>query len=117
MKDLVLASKSPRRAELLAQMGYDFDTVVSNIDEDAVTAPSPAELVRKLAEEKAKGALMICGDGHIIIAADTVVEVGGSILGKPKDESDARRMLSELSGSRHTVHTGLCVLRGKEIVY
>lgn len=98
-------------------MGYDFDTVDSNTDEDAITAPTPSELVRKLAEAKAQSARAICGDGHIIIAADTVVEVNGHILGKPKDESDARRMLSELSGSTHTVHTGLCVLRGDECVY
>ncbi|MGI6203136.1 MAG: Maf family protein [Eubacteriales bacterium] len=114
---MVLASKSPRRAELLAQMGYDFDTVDSHIDEDMITASSPCEFVRKAAEAKASGALALCGDGHIIIAADTVVELAGCVLGKPKDEQDARRMLSELSGSQHTVHTGLCVLSGNERVY
>jgi len=117
LKEIVLASKSPRRAELIAQMGYDFDTVDSHIDESTITAPTPAELVKKLAEAKAFAALGICGDGHIIIAADTVVEVCGNILGKPRDEADARRMLSELSGSRHAVHTGLCVLNGKNIAY
>ena len=98
-------------------MGYDFDTVDSHIDEDMITASSPCEFVRKAAEAKASGALALCGDGHIIIAADTVVELAGCVLGKPKDEQDARRMLSELSGSQHTVHTGLCVLSGNERVY
>jgi septum formation protein len=117
LKEIVLASKSPRRAELLRQIGYDFDVVDAHIDEDAISSPRPYELVQLLAAEKAESALALCGEGHIIIAADTVVELNGKVLSKPGDADSARQMLSELSGSEHVVHTGLCVYSGKKRVY
>jgi MAF protein len=116
-KKIILASKSPRRAELLSRMGYDFDVVDAGIDENKITADSPAELVKLLAAAKAEGARALFGGNHIIIAADTVVDLNGEVLGKPKDEDDARRMLRALSGTKHYVHTGLCVLDGGRQVF
>ena len=121
MKKIILASKSPRRAELLSRMGYDFDAVDTGVDESKISAPSPVELVKLLAIAKAERAHELYGlsDGgkHIIIAADTVVDCGGRILGKPADGADAKRMLRGLSGTRHFVHTGLCVTSGGKAVF
>jgi len=112
LKRIILASKSPRRAELLTRMGYEFDVIDSGVDESGISASSPAELAKLLASAKAEGAAALCGGRHIIIAADTVVDLNGEALGKPADEGDARRMLRALSGAKHFVHTGLCVLDG-----
>ena len=114
---IILASKSPRRLELLTMLGYDVMTIVSDVDEDAITADSPALLASKLAHEKATAVAGEVGATELpIVAADTLVEINGEILGKPKSEDDARRMLKMLSGNPHYVHTGISViLKGKEI--
>ncbi|MBQ8254387.1 MAG: septum formation protein Maf [Clostridia bacterium] len=117
IKDIILASKSPRRYELLTMLGYNVKTVVSDVDEDAISAETPALLAAKLAHTKATAVMNDIGKTDLpIVAADTLVEASGEILGKPKDESDARRMLKLLSGSSHYVHTGISViLNGNEI--
>lgn len=102
----ILASKSPRRIELLRQLGFEFDVIPSEISEDLIEGEPPHEHVIRLAEAKA---LEI---GHRypdrwIIAADTIVLINGSILGKPKDRDEALDMLSRLSGQEHLVLTGI----------
>ncbi len=117
IKDVILASKSPRRYELLSMLGYNVKTIVSEVNEDAITAETPALLASKLAHAKALAVANEVGQTDLpIVAADTLVEIGGEILGKPKNEADARRMLTMLSGNAHSVHTGISViLNGKEI--
>ena len=117
IKDVILASKSPRRYELLSMLGYNVKTIVSDVDEDAITAETPVLLASKLAHAKACAVADEVGKTVLpIIAADTLVEINGEILGKPKNESDARRKLALLSGNVHYVHTGISViLNGKEI--
>jgi septum formation protein len=117
IKDVILASKSPRRYELLSMLGYNVKTIVSDVDEDAITADTPSLLASKLAHAKALAVANDVGETDLpIIAADTLVEINGEILGKPKSEADARRMLKMLSGEPHYVHTGISVImNGKEI--
>lgn len=110
----ILASASPRRRELLEQVGMEFDVFVTNADESKIDKNLPPELyVAELAMTKAAaaaGALKNERDA-LIISADTVVCLDGKILGKPKNEEDAYLMLSELSGKIHKVYTGICVMR------
>jgi septum formation protein len=108
--NLVLASGSPRRSELLARLGVPFDVVPADVDETPLTGERPLELVRRLAVAKAAAV-----DGDPVLAADTTVEVDGEILGKPVDADDARRMLARLSGRSHRVHTGVAVRRGGQV--
>src|SRR5512136_1865496 len=105
---LILASKSPRRYELLKQVGLDFDVIPSRVEEDFVTGESPRKHVLRLAEAKA----VDVGNQHPdrwIIAADTIVCVDHSILGKPKNREEAKKMLRRLSGKEHRVLTGFSV--------
>lgn len=104
----ILASMSPRRRELLSAMGLNFDVCPADIDEN-IGITDPKLLVRELALLKAGHiAKEHVGENVIVIAADTVVAADGEILGKPKDEDDAFRMLTMLSGRKHTVYTGYC---------
>ena len=113
--DIILASQSPRRRELLERMGVgDFRIVTPDIDEQMDRDLPPGELVGRISLEKALAVQAQEGKGPIIIAADTVVALDGVVLGKPADELDAFKMLSTLSGCRHQVYTGLTVLRGEE---
>ncbi len=106
--DWILASASPRRKELLAELIEKFDIIPSQADEN-VTADSPRELVEILAERKAlEVALRRENEGKIVVGSDTVVAFENQVLGKPKDEADAERMLSMLSGRAHAVYTGVC---------
>jgi len=109
---VVLASGSPRRAAILRRLGIEPDVRPADVDETVGAGESAADLVERLATAK----LTACADVPppssqpvLIIAADTVVEVGGSILGKPEGKADAERMLALLSGRRHRVITGLAV--------
>ena len=104
---LILASGSPRRRELLGRMGYTFEICAPDVDEH-VTGHA-RDIVRTLAERKA---LAAAGhyDGGIVIASDTLVSLDGKPLGKPEDESDAKRMLRALSGRVHEVFSGVCVM-------
>ena len=113
--DIILASQSPRRRELLERMGVgDFRIVTPDIDEQMDRELPPGELVGRISLEKALAVQAQEGKGPIIIAADTVVALDGAVLGKPADELDAFKMLSTLSGCRHQVYTGLTVLQGEE---
>ena len=111
MKNLILASGSPRRKELLSLYTTDFTICVSDFDESGVTAPTPAQLVEKLARGKC---LAVAKDhpGAVVLGCDTVVDVGGEVFGKPHSVEDAKRMLRALSGATHEVHTGVCVSDG-----
>jgi septum formation protein len=102
---LTLASASPRRHELLATLGLDFNIVVPKIDE----TPQPDEKPRTFAERMAKEKADAVEAGGIIIAADTIVVQGEMILGKPTNEQHATDMLRTLSGAMHEVITGVCV--------
>lgn len=114
MSEIILASASPRRRELLSNMGLDFSVVVSEADEASVDCDVPPGIyVQELALLKAASTakkIMESRDA-VVISADTVVVSNGKILGKPSDEAEAERMLSELSGRTHQVFTGFCVLR------
>lgn len=116
MKDIVLASGSPRRREILTNLGLDFDVFISEADEESVSPDgiSVGVYVQELAILKASAAAkLISGEDVLIIAADTVVALGDKIYGKPKNEEDAKEMLLELSGKSHSVFTGVCVMRAK----
>lgn len=116
-KKIILASKSPRRKELLSEMGITFDIYSKEIEEHLDPDVEPARAVEKLAEEKAQAVFDECWDA-IVIGADTVVCVDHEILGKPKDREDARRMLEKLSGSTHQVIGGVALLsKEKRIVF
>jgi nucleoside triphosphate pyrophosphatase len=108
--DLVLASASPRRAELLKSAGFQFSVTAAAINETARPGESPEEYVRRLAREKAMAAA-ITVPGATILGADTTVVVDDEILGKPGDAREARRMLRRLQGRRHYVFTGVAVWR------
>ena len=111
MKPLILASASPRRAELLRAAGIEFDVVPANADETIHPGDTPEAYVRRVAEAKAS-AVMRRANGRRVLAADTVVVVGDVILGKPLDRDDARRMLRMLSGRSHEVLTAVALSRG-----
>lgn len=113
---IILASASPRRRELLGQIGLDFEVRVSHVEEK-VTATDPGSVVEELARQKAEAVLAQATDpGEIlVIGADTVVALEGRILGKPADPAQAAKMLRQLSGKAHEVYTGVALLyRGKE---
>lgn len=116
--DIILASGSPRRKELLGNMGIrDFQIVKPDFEEEGVCAPSPAALVEALSSGKAAAAAAdLGGRDALIIAADTVVTLEGAILGKPIDRADAIAMLTRLSGKQHQVFTGVTVRRGDRVV-
>jgi septum formation protein len=105
---LILASQSPRRYELLKQMGIDSEVVPSKVTEDFVQAESPREHVIRLAEAKAREVMSQYGD-RWVVAADTIVYIDGSILGKPKSRGEAVDMLRRLNGQEHWVLTGFSV--------
>ena len=114
MSEIILASASPRRRELMANMGLDFRVVVSDADEESVDSSVPPGIyVQELALLKAAAVAKTVMDNKdaIIISADTIVVKDGVILGKPHDAEDAKRMLKSLSGSSHNVYTGFCVMR------
>ena len=115
IKQVVLASQSLRRVALLKQIGIDCIVMPADIDETAFTGEAPTDYVLRLAEQKAQ----VIMDKHLtnnlpILAADTTVALGLKILGKPESDTDAFNMLTQLSGSRHQVHTAIAVaLNGK----
>jgi septum formation protein len=107
---LVLASASPRRVELLTQIGVTPDAISpADIDETPLRDESPRRLALRLAEEKAR-AVAQNQTGAFVLAADTVVACGQRTLGKPEDSAEARKFLRMLSGRRHRVHGGICVI-------
>jgi septum formation protein len=106
---LILASQSPRRAELLRNAGISFEVRPADVDESVRAGEDPFEYVKRLAREKALAVLETAPEGAVVLGADTTVVVDGESLGKPADEDEARRMLERLSGRRHKVMTGVCV--------
>lgn len=104
---LVLASRSPRRQEILERAGFQFVVRPADVDESPVEGEDPVEHVQRLAREKALA--VECAGGETVLGADTVVVAGGEILGKPRDAEDAARMLRMLSGRDHQVLTGICL--------
>jgi septum formation protein len=112
---LLLASASPRRAELLASAGMAFDVAPADVDETAHPDEPPRAYAMRVARDKAQLIARSRGKGPPVLAADTVVVAGGRILGKPADLDDARQMLGTLSGSVHEVHTAVVFLmNGRE---
>jgi len=114
---LILASASPRRAEILRNAGFEFDVHPAHVDETRLPSESPEDYVRRLADAKARSAAEQIGRKHtraIIIGADTAVVVAGKLLGKPNGVEDAKRMLRLLSGRTHEVLTGVAALRVPE---
>lgn len=114
--DLVLASTSPRRKELLAQIGFgrpefSFTQVAPDIDETVQQGEAPRDYVRRLAAEKAQAGLTLCADMSqpAVLGSDTIVVLENQILGKPLDVADAKQTLSELSGRTHTVMTAVAL--------
>lgn len=108
---IVLASGSPRRKELLAAAGVQFEVVVSDCDETPVAGESPREMVERLALAKAR-AVQSLRPECTIIGADTTVFIGNTILGKPDDVAGAQEMLRTIQGATHVVWGGIAILRG-----
>lgn len=108
MKKIILASGSPRRKELLTQIGITFEIQKAE-GEEVITSDVPTEVVKELSMQKATEVAGKC-DGDVVIGADTVVATNGQILGKPRDREDAMRMLRLLQGKSHEVITGVTVL-------
>lgn len=108
---LILASQSPRRKFLLENLGLSFEVRPANIDEDKLPdGIRPNEVPKYLSQEKAKHIASKVNEEAIIISADTIVALGDEILNKPTDETDAKRILSKLSGNTHTVFTGVTLI-------
>jgi septum formation protein len=107
---LILASKSPRRSELLRAAGWLFEAVPADIDETLRDSETPVDYVKRLAIEKAEAVARRVPTG-LILAADTTVVIDDHILGQPIDDEDARRMLKLLNGSWHEVLTGVALIR------
>jgi septum formation protein len=115
---VLLASRSPRRVELLNQLGVICETRPADIDETQLAGESPEQYVMRLAQEKAQACLSRLTDSEKtlpILAADTTVVLGGKVLGKPENDLDAIKMLSELSGSLHQVHTAVALVFNHKI--
>lgn len=110
--NLILASGSPRRRELLTQMGLTFEVRPVDADESLTPGLSPQEQVKLLSLKKARAAAEAFGPEPVILTADTVVVLDDYILGKPRDEADAKKMLRALSGRHHLVLTGVTVMQG-----
>ncbi|NOT06282.1 MAG: septum formation protein Maf [Anaerolineales bacterium] len=108
---LLLASNSPRRKQLLALGNWKFDIAVSDVDESQLADETPKDYVLRLAQAKALAVMEKAHPENIIIGSDTAVVDGDEILGKPKDEKDAVRMLKQLRGHTHQVFTGVAVYR------
>ena len=111
---IILASKSPRRQELLRLMGLDFKVVLREVDETYPEGLTPAEIAVHIAEKKAKAFDEVIHD-EIVITADTIVCLDGKILGKPENEEHAFEILSDLLGKRHEVITAVCLLKNHQL--
>jgi septum formation protein len=110
---LILASASPRRAEILTAVGWEFEKQSADIDETELPDEKPADYVQRLAREKAL-AVAEKRENAIVLGADTIVVIENQIVGKPKDLADARRMLEMLSGNWHEVLTGVALIKVSE---
>ncbi|TCS96504.1 septum formation protein [Hazenella coriacea] len=111
--EIVLASGSPRRQEMLTQLGVPFRVQVSQVDENVEEELTPDLLVEQLANRKAVAVANQC-ENALVIGADTIVVLDGKVLGKPKDEQEAMDMLQQLQGKKHQVFTGISVIHINE---
>ncbi len=111
---LILASGSPRRREILERLRIPFEVIVADIDETPNATESAKAMVTRLAKEKA-AAVAAQHPGRWVLAADTTVAFRNTVLGKPKKDKDAQRMLTQLSGKRHEVFTGVCLRRDSDV--
>ena len=107
---IILASGSPRRKELLLQIGIVPEIIVSHVEEK-ITSDVPAEVVMSLAEQKAVDVAKEMPEGIVILGSDTVVAADGKILGKPKSHEEAYEMIRRLAGRSHQVYTGVCLVK------
>ena len=112
--EIILASQSPRRRELMSVTGLPFKVEVSDADEDLAIL-DPKEFVSELAKRKAD-AVAVSHPDDIVIGADTIVVIDDTILGKPHDTEDALRILKLLSGQTHQVYTGVAVIKGDRVI-
>jgi len=111
---LILASASPRRAQILEAVGWEFEKHAADIDETELPREKPADYVQRLAVEKAV-AVVEKYKNRLVLGADTIVVIEDKIIGKPKDLADARKMLRLLSGNWHEVLTGVAIVKDEEI--
>ncbi|MDF2155639.1 Maf family protein [Vibrio sp. CAU 1672] len=111
---LVLASGSPRRKELLSQLGYDFDIVLPDIEEAQRPDEQPQEYVLRLSLEKAQAGLALAKPDSVVLGSDTVVVCDEQVLEKPRSFEDAKRMLMQLSGRQHQVMTAVSVVSSEQ---
>ncbi len=116
--ELILASKSPRRKDILTEFGYNFTIEVSNEKEVIKDGLSPCEIVKSLAFQKAQAVYSSLKDkkNKVVLGADTIVVYDGKILLKPKDNADEERMLKTLSGNEHFVYTGFCLITESRVI-
>jgi septum formation protein len=113
---ILLASASPRRAELLRSAGFTFEVAPADVDETPQVGEPPRDYALRVATAKAIAAAANCRPAMVVLAADTVVVVGDQILGKPADAADSKRMLSLLSGADHTVLTAVVLSKdGRQV--
>lgn len=110
--NIILASGSPRRRQLLEQIGLSFTVQSSDVDESVEPGLSPAAMVEQLSLRKGQAVAESAGPDSLVLAADTVVALGDAILGKPQDRAQAVSMLTSLSGKTHQVYTGVTLLGG-----
>ena len=115
MTRLILASGSPRRRQLLALTGLDFDIITADVDEESVAGTSPADDALVTAELKAVAVAHSLSEPAIVIGSDTNVALGERILQKPRDSAEARQMLTALRNRAHQVHTGIVVIRTADL--
>ena len=113
--DIILASASPRRKELLTQMGLPFQIIVSHADETVDETLSPAQQVETISRRKAQAVAETVGPDKLVIAADTIVALDGEVMGKPHSVDEAVGMLRRLQGRTHEVYTGLTLQQGDRV--
>lgn len=111
--DLILASSSPRRTDLMRVVGVPFRVVAPRTEEEPAPGEAPRRFVRRAARGKGEEVASRHADSFVL-AADTIVVVAGTILGKPRNERDGARMLAMLAGRQHLVHTAVCLLRAED---
>jgi len=111
--EIILASKSPRRQELLKLMGLNFKVELKEVDESYPEELKPEEIAVYISEQKAKAFNF---EQEVVITADTIVALNAEILGKPRDRAHAQEMLAKLSGHKHEVYTGVTIAKGEQIL-
>lgn len=109
---IILGSQSPRRQELLAGLGFNFEVIIADTDESYPTELTTEQIAPFIAKAKVDALLPKIRKTDLLICADTIVVLGEKILGKPKDKVEAKKMLQDLSGKTHTVITAYCVFLG-----